>query len=226
MMTQIRDGLWHVDCQTLDKPNVYIIDDGDVTLVDAGWPGDEPTVREGLHTAGVQPAEIDRVLLTHYDPDHIGTLSRLTPELDAPIYIHKMEAPYIAGDQLPPWTSRHGLNAVLRLYTRYTTLPNLPVCPIEDGDTLGGFQAYHTPGHTIGHMAYIHDELSAGLLGDLVYEWSGHLRASGFVTSYDTGRVTESISSLLSRTDDFRYVCPGHGCPLSGGHALLSSLIG
>ena len=109
MTTQIRDGLWHVDCQTLDKPNVYIIDDGDVTLVDAGWTGDEPTVREGLHTAGFQPAEIDRVLLTHYDPDHIGTLSRLTPELDAPIYIHKMEAPYIAGDQLPPWTSRHGL---------------------------------------------------------------------------------------------------------------------
>jgi glyoxylase-like metal-dependent hydrolase (beta-lactamase superfamily II) len=42
-----------------------------VTLVDAGWPGDEATVRAGLDAAGVAPADVDRVLLTHYDADHV-----------------------------------------------------------------------------------------------------------------------------------------------------------
>jgi len=33
--------------------------------------------------------------------------------------------------------------------------------------TVGGFTAYHTPGHTAGHVAYHHPELGVALLGDL-----------------------------------------------------------
>jgi glyoxylase-like metal-dependent hydrolase (beta-lactamase superfamily II) len=51
---------------------VYLVDDGgEWTLVDAGWPGDEESVRDGLASAGIGPADVDRVLLTHFDPDHV-----------------------------------------------------------------------------------------------------------------------------------------------------------
>jgi len=52
MAERLTDGLWHIDCRTRDKPNVYVVDDGDRTLVDAGWPGDEASVRNGLVEAG------------------------------------------------------------------------------------------------------------------------------------------------------------------------------
>ena len=225
MTAQLPDGLWHVDCQTRDKPNVYIVNDGETTLIDAGWPGDEATVRDTLHDASLEPADVDRVLLTHYDADHVGTLSKLTPELDAPVYIHQLETPYITGDRLPPWTARHGLEALHRLYYRRLTLPKLPIQSIGDGDTIGGFQAYHTPGHTPGHVVYVHEDSSTAFLGDLAVGIGDRLHSSNWITSYNTQQVEESIRSLVEQLKDVQYVCPGHGPPLRDGHDLLSRLI-
>ncbi|WP_227356787.1 MBL fold metallo-hydrolase [Haladaptatus salinisoli] len=221
MATQLSEGLWHVDCRTRDRPNVYIVDDGVRTLVDAGWPGDEETVRDGLDEAGFEPEDIDQVLLTHYDADHVGTLARLTPSLDAPVFVHRDDAPYVAGNRLPPWTARNGLETFHRLYYRRLTLPNLPIRRIGDGDEIGSFRAYHTPGHTPGHVAYVHEGLDAAFIGDLAFEVGGRLRPSGRVTSYDPRSVEESIRTLLDRTRRFDYVCPGHGRPLEDGRAHL-----
>lgn len=225
MVARLPEGIWHVDCRTRDRPNAFVVDDGEVTLVDAGWPGDESTVREGLRRAGVAPSDVDRVLVTHYDADHVGTLSRLTPDLDAAVYVHTQEVPYVAGERLPPRTARHGLEALHRLYYRRLTLPDLPVRSVKDGDTVGGFRAYHTPGHTPGHVVYVHEASSTAFLGDLAYGLGDSLRASGRLTSYDSTQVTESIRSLLARTEEFRYVCPGHGLPLADGHGLLRELV-
>lgn len=225
MVARLPGEIRHIDCQTRDKPNAFVVDDGEVTLVDAGWPGDESTVREGLRSAGLAPSDVDRVLITHYDADHVGTLSRLTPELDAPVYVHAKEVPYVAGKRLPPWTARHGLEALHRLYYRRLALPDLPVRSVEDGDTVGGFRVYHTPGHTPGHVVYVHEGTATAFLGDLAYGLGDSLRASGRLTSYDPTQVTESIRSLLTRTGEFRYVCPGHGPPLADGHGLLRELV-
>ena len=225
MTAQLPAGVTHVDCSTRDRPNAYVVDDGETTLVDAGWPGDEPTVRDGLRTAGVEPKDVDRVLLTHYDADHVGTLARLAPELDAPVYVHEREAAYVAGDRLPPWTARNGLEALHRLYYRQLSLPDLPIRELDDGDDVGGFRAYHTPGHTPGHVAYVHADLSVAFLGDLVYGLGDSLRPTGRLTSYDAGRVVESVRSLCRRAPAFEYACPGHGPPLADGHVRLADAI-
>jgi glyoxylase-like metal-dependent hydrolase (beta-lactamase superfamily II) len=225
MTNQLRDGLWHVDCRTRDQPNAYVVDDGALTLVDAGWPGDAATVRKGVRDAGYELADVDRVLLTHYDADHVGSLARLTPELDAPVHVHRVEAPYVAGERLPPWTARSGFEWLHRLYYRRLTLPDLPVRSVEDGDAVGGFQVYHTPGHTPGHVTYVHETHSAGFLGDLAYAIGDSLRASGRIWSYDHGQVVESVRSLRDSTGDFQHVCPGHGPVLGDGHARLSELL-
>ena len=227
MATQLTEGLWHVDCQTRDKPNVYLVaDDGGWTLVDSGWPGDERAVREGIAEAGIELEAIDRVLLTHYDADHIGTLSRLTPALDAPVFIHQAEEAFLTGERLPPWTARNGLEALHRLYYRRMTLPDLPIHPLQDGDRLGGFDAVHTPGHTPGHTVFYHEETEATFLGDLAFAIGESLRPSGRFSSYDRHQVPGSIRRLLGRVPEFAYACPGHGPPLTNGNHHLARLVG
>lgn len=225
MATTLPDGLHHVDCRTRDRPNAFLVDDGAVTLVDAGWPGDEATVREAFREAGLALGDVDHVLLTHYDADHVGTLARLTPDLDAPIHVHVADAPYVAGERLPPWTARNGLEALHRLYYRRLDLPDLPVRRLEDGDRVGGFRACHTPGHTPGHLVYVHEGLDVAFLGDLAWERGGSLHPSGRVTSYDPERVEESLRALLERIPDVEVVCPGHGRPLSDGVDRLAALV-
>lgn len=221
MTRTLADGLWQIDCRSRDRPNAYVVADGDVTLVDAGWPTDAETVRSGLADAGFELADVDRVLVTHYDVDHIGSLGQLAPPLDAPVFVHRLEAPYVAGEARPPWTARCGLEAFHRLYYRHLTLPDLPVKSVEDGDEVGGFRVYHAPGHTPGHVAYVHEGVGAAFIGDLAYVARGELRAPGRLTSYDAGQNAASLGAFADRAPAVEYLCPGHGRALDDGRARL-----
>lgn len=225
MVTRIDEGLWHIDCRTFDRPNVYLVDDGDYTLVDAGHPRDEHTVRAAIDAVGINLADIDRILLTHYDADHVGTLGRLTPDLNAPIFIHPSDAPYVAGERLPPRMARNGLETIHRLYYRRLDLPELPIQLIQDNDEIGEFSACHTPGHTPGHMTYLHEGVDAAFLGDLVFNFNHQLRPSGRLSSYDVSQIGDSIRRVLDRMPEFEHACPGHGGPMTDGSGQLAAVI-
>lgn len=225
MANRIGDGLWRIYCRTFDRPNVYLVDDGEITLVDAGYPRDAETVRDGLTEAGISLDEIDRILLTHYDVDHVGSLGKLTPELEAPVFIHSSDAPYVAGERLPPWTARKGIEVIHRLYYRRLNLPDLPIRQIQDDESIGGFRACHTPGHTPGHMVYLHQGVDAAFLGDLVYNLNHRLRPSGRLASYNQHQVGDSIRRVLDRTSGFKHACPGHGRPMKDGYNQLAAVV-
>ena len=91
--------------------------------------------------------------------------------------------------------------------------------------TGGPFDAYRTPGHTPGHVAYEHDERSALFVGDLVLERDGRLRASPWLLSYDTQAVAESIVDLADRAPAAELLAMGHGDPVrEGGSVTLARL--
>ncbi|MDB2245289.1 MBL fold metallo-hydrolase [Halorubrum ezzemoulense] len=220
MATEIADGVWRLDCGGV---NAYLVFDDVPTLVDAGTPWDEGAIRGGLSDAGVDLSAIGRVLLTHYDLDHVGTLAALTPELDAPVHAYGFDAQLLRGYRTPPLGNHKGL--IQRLGGLVTDLPELEIVGVRDGDAIGSFTAYHTPGHTPGHVAYVSEELGVALLGDLVSESDGELTESGWVISYDTGAVAASVRSLAERAPAFDVACVGHGDPLaSGGDEALRRL--
>jgi len=217
MATEIADGVWRFECRGV---NAYLVFDDVPTLVDAGTPWDEAAIRNGLDEAGVAVSEIGRVLLTHYDLDHIGTLAVLAPDLDAPVRAYGFDAQVLRGARTPPLRNHKGL--IQRLGGLVTDLADLDVVGVHDGETVGSFTAYHTPGHTPGHVAYVSEELGVGLLGDLVSESDGDLSPSGWLISYDTNAVETSVRGLAARAPPFETACVGHGDPLAsgGGEAL------
>ena len=220
MATEIADGVWRVDCRGV---NAYLVLDDVPTLVDAGTPWDEETIRRGLDEAGIQVSAIGRVLLTHYDLDHVGTLAVLAPDLDAPVRAYGFDAQLLRGRRSPPLRNHKGL--IQRLGGLLTDRPDLDVVDIRDGEAIGSFTAYHTPGHTPGHVAYVSEELGVGLLGDLASESDGELSPSGKLISYDTDAVATSVRGLTARAPPFEVACVGHGEPLaSGGSEALAAL--
>src|SRR4051794_33592634 len=74
-----------------------ILDEDGVTLIDTGAPGSGWMVLRQLRQLGRSPAEIKRIILTHYHIDHRGAVPEIRAVSDAPVLIHASEAPYMRG---------------------------------------------------------------------------------------------------------------------------------
>ncbi len=213
MATELVDGCWWLD---LGSVNAFlVVDDGVPTLVDAGTPRDVDAIRSDLAAVGVDLADVERVLVTHYDVDHVGTLSALETETEATVYAADPDAAILTGDRSPPLRNLKGV--FQRVTGPFVSRPDLPVETVTDGDGVGSFRVYGTPGHTPGHVAYVSESLGVGFLGDLVVEDDGHLSPSPWYLSYDTDAVADSVRDLAERAPPFSVLGMGHGQPLDEG---------
>ncbi|SIR81532.1 Glyoxylase, beta-lactamase superfamily II [Haladaptatus litoreus] len=223
MAQELTRGVWLLELGfPVFGANAFLVDDGEVTLVDAGlpWFG----VRRELRDAGYEVADIDRVLVTHYDIDHVGGLRNLS-NLDAPVFVGQRDADLLSGTYDPPLFHHKG--AFHRLARVLVPIPErFEILPLEDGAEIGGFTAYHTPGHNPGHTVYVHDDLGVGLVGDLVWERDGALTPPEWWDSYDTHEIRRSIRRFAGLVPTIDVLCMGHGTPIPrGGSDALSNLV-
>ena len=219
MLTELREGVRWLD---LRGGNAYLVDDGDLTLVDAGPPWKAGAVLDALVEADYAMTALDRVLLTHYDLDHVAGLPKLAG-YDVDICAGRADAGLVAGTDSPDLGTLKGLTQALGS----PFVGNAPgtVQRLDDGDTVGGFTVYATPGHTPGHVTYVNEAVDAAFVGDLLLESDGGLDPSPWFLSADTDAVRESIRSLSAATPEFAVLGVGHGVPFrEGGKRRLDDL--
>lgn len=219
MVTELREGVWRIDCGSV---NAYLAEDDVLTLVDAGTPRDAGTVRAAVEEAGFIVGDVERILVTHYDIDHVGSLATLGT--DADIYLGAGDVGFYVGDEKPPLGNRKG--AFQRVAGHLVSKPGRGVTSVADGDKIGSFRAFHTPGHTPGHTAYVSEELSVAFVGDLVMEDGGRLKASPWYLSYDADRVRDSIHYLADQEPAVEVLAMGHGTPFVRNGAVRLAELG
>jgi glyoxylase-like metal-dependent hydrolase (beta-lactamase superfamily II) len=220
MVTPLADGVWWYD---LTGTNAYLVDDGALTLVDTGMRFHASALIGGLRDAGFELRDLDRIVLTHYDIDHVGGLSAFDG-VELTIYAGTADVPLVTGERKAPLSNHKGL--IQRLGRPLISPPDNPVEPLDDGDTVGSFTVYGTPGHTPGHVCYVSEALSTAFLGDLVRETGGRLTPSPWIISYDSGAVEASIRSLVERAPAFDVAAMGHGVPFErNGSERLADVV-
>jgi glyoxylase-like metal-dependent hydrolase (beta-lactamase superfamily II) len=153
---------------------LLIRSDGRVALVDAGL-GDIGGPDSGLgmmpdslREAGVEPDDVDTVIVSHGHPDHIGGL---TVERDGARVLRFARARHhLWRTEWEFWTQPDldGVPEMMRSVAR-TTFPLIDaaglVVPVEDeADVLPGVRLVPAPGHTPGHAAVAVTSGDAGLL--------------------------------------------------------------
>ncbi len=221
MVTRLGEGVWWVD---LLGVNAYLVDDGGaLTLVDAGCPWSANTIAAAVTALGDTVGDIERVLITHYDLDHVGALGHLEP-LDATVYIGRQDAPFLNRETLPSLSSQKGLFQRAVDWVRCS--PDLPVELVDDGDSIGSFTAYHTPGHTSGHTVFASEPLAVAVLGDTVIESGGALKPAPWFLCRNEAQNRASVRHLQHRLEPFEIAAVGHGVPfVEGGDRRLEDCV-
>lgn len=223
MPEELRPGVYRL---ALRGVNSYIVDErrvertsgrNELVLVDAGTPLDAREIRSALGTLGYGPADVDRVLLTHFDIDHAGGLSRVYT--DAPVHASAVDGAVLTREAAPEWDLKGVLQRVLRPVVRP---PDDGITVVADGDAVGGFDVYDTPGHTHGHLAFVHPAGAVAFVGDMVMSRHGRLRPSPWFLSADAAQGRRSIREFADRIPAVEVVAPGHGDPITeaGGQHL------
>lgn len=162
-----------VACLPLNIANVYFAGVRNRwILVDAGTPGKAECIREAAEERFGKGARPRAIVLTHGHIDHSGSALELANEWDVPIYAHRLEMPFLTGLSCypPPDPTAPGAMAFLSRFVPSRKLDLRPrIQPFEAGQNLpgpDGWEWFHTPGHSPGHISLFREQDGVLLAGD------------------------------------------------------------
>jgi glyoxylase-like metal-dependent hydrolase (beta-lactamase superfamily II) len=168
------------------RPTV-IWDDKDVILIDTGLPGHLLEIRDNVQNlSGIR---LNKIIITHQDHDHLGSLYEVIDGLDQKIevYAHELTKPYIQGEEP-------------LIKTGLTVTETVVDQTILDGQVLGycgGISVIFTPGHTPDHISLYHHATKTLIAGDALTAVQGQLHYPSKRYTLDMNQAIQSLNRFL-----------------------------
>lgn len=188
----------HVSCVREFVANVFFYEkNGVVLMIDAGY--NYPRLKEKMGWLDLNPADIQEILITHQDTDHVGAVEADSDGLfrNARLYIGKTENRYLTGE-----VRRKVFGGLYKLPQVH--IPNEKVL-LEDGThfSIDGItiEAIPVPGHTWGHLVYLIDEQYL-FTGDTI--WLGADGGYSFINALaeSNAESRKSLAALKQKLEE------------------------
>jgi glyoxylase-like metal-dependent hydrolase (beta-lactamase superfamily II) len=188
-----------------------------------------------MEAAGIDPKQIDIVLISHFHGDHIGGLKNAdgSPAFpNAEIKVPAVEAAFWADDANQ--SKANGFNKAQFANVK-TMMAGLKVTPYEaDKEIAPGITSIFTPGHTPGHMSFVVASGSARILvqSDVSNIPSFFLRNPDWQVMFDNEPATAvatrhkvydmaAAEKMLITGYHFPFPCVGHVEKDGSGYRLV-----
>ena len=207
---------------------LFIEPDGSITLIDTGTKQAPKKIIAAIKHLNKDLRDVRKILFTHSHDDHAGGAGKLLEVLDNPIiYAHKEEIEFLESGKNPPRDFSHFAGFFFRLMPSGGYLPIKVNEELEDRQVLpiaGGLQVIHTPGHTPGHVSFLHQASQTLITGDSVFNFGFKLSwsLSAFCTDFNQSkRTAEKFLDL-----DFETAAFTHGPHIKdGGKSALKKFL-
>lgn len=199
--------------------NVHVIPtDGGLVLVDAGYEQSAPDLVARLRDAGLDPAQVRAVIVTHGHSDHAGGADYLRRELGVTVIAGRRDAEMIAAGRMEAlcptsWFAESRLEEDLaEVYEGYTA--DVWIDEATDLGPLVGVRgkALPVPGHTPGSLVVVAEDVA--FVGDL---FRGSIVGAGVETHFyqcDVEATRRDILLLLDAHPKVRTFFTGHFGPV------------
>ena len=176
---------------------IKCLDTGRGALVDPGGDVERP-----LQAAEKMGVTVEKILLTHGHMDHCAAADVLRQQLGVPIEGPEKEDAFWI-DRLPEWCRMSGFpHADAFVPDRW----------LEQGDTVTvgaqTLQVFHCPGHTPGHVVFLHAGERVAWVGDVLFQ--GSIGRTDFPRGDHDQLIASIRETLFPLGDDITFV-PGHG---------------
>ncbi len=199
----IVDGVYMVggpDVSRSDDATSFIIDfGGELVMIDAGAGGSSRILEKNIRDAGLDPASISTLILTHNHIDHIGSAPYFSKHYGCKIVMHDLDADAVEeGDSRKTAASCYGTTfSPTRVDRRLTGGEEILKFGVEE------LHCLHTPGHTPGSLSVYLDRAGKRVL-------FGQDIHGPFLDVFgsDIGLWIKSMEKLLALEADI--LCEGH----------------
>jgi glyoxylase-like metal-dependent hydrolase (beta-lactamase superfamily II) len=200
-------------------------DEETALLVDTGYPGQLPLFIEAMERAGVPIAKLDKIIVSHQDLDHIGSLPSIREQCARPIevFASETEKAYIQGEKsllkITPESIDKAIEAIPKgvpeewrsAFRKVLQHPpksavNRTVSGGEELPYCDGIIVIDTPGHTPGHISLYHKLSKTLIAADALIVKDGTLQGPDPLHSLDPEEAMRSIKAF-TRYDIEAVIC-------------------
>ena len=196
--------------------NCYLIVDPDgLTLIDTGLAGNANKICKYVTGLGRKLSDVKRIVITHADGDHVGSLAALKTLTGARVYASSAEVEAISAGR----SSRdlRADNVLLKLVFAITVYffkaqPAQVDELVTEGQVLpvlGGLRVVETFGHTPGHISLFAPSSGILFVGDSLVSGKNGLRGSRGANTWDQDKANTSVRKQAAL--GAKVVCSGHG---------------
>jgi glyoxylase-like metal-dependent hydrolase (beta-lactamase superfamily II) len=156
--------------------NGYVLIRGkEAAVVDTGTPNNASKFADVLQTAGRGWDAVQHVILTHYHPDHVGSVGEVLAAA-------------------PKATAYAGAEDIAQIKS-----PR-PIKAVGDNDEVFGLRMIATPGHTPGHVCVFDPAGSLLILGDAMVNIDNKLGGPNPQYTADMAQAHQSVKKLAGLT--------------------------
>lgn len=214
-MNTLAPGVTRIITGKGDRENAFLVEgEHGLNLVDVGWGRAPAAIRRSVEESGHRLSDITTIVVTHAHPDHVRGLAEMVALTSARVLIHEGDAPWLRTGRVPP-SGRSGVLAhVADMLPLLHWTPVEPDCHVTDGEVVDGLRVIHTPGHSPGHIALLHEPSNTLLVGDALFHRTPEVATGPDAFAADP---TERDQTLGRLPQDVAAVGFAHGAPLIGG---------